>query len=60
MESCDKCGLKVYERNLEMIGHKFVCPACAGYTEEELNAYWTIEEQDELHRANTDRLWRTL
>lgn len=52
MVSCDKCGVLVYERNLEMIGQKFVCPSCAGYTEEELNEYWTIQEQDELHRAN--------
>jgi len=52
VESCDKCGVLVYERNLEMIGDKFVCPSCAGYTEEELNEYWTIEEQAELHNAN--------
>ena len=51
---CDKCGVLVYERNLEVIGNnKWICPSCQGsYTDEELNEYWTIEEQDELHRAN--------
>jgi formylmethanofuran dehydrogenase subunit E len=52
MESCDKCGTVVYERNLAMFGHKFICPACQGLSDEELNAYWTEQEQDELHIAN--------
>ena len=52
MESCDKCGTRVYERNLAMFGHRFICPACQGLSDEELNAYWTDQEQDELHIAN--------
>lgn len=52
MESCDKCGTVVYERNLAMFGHKFICPSCQGLSDEELNAYWTEQEQDELHIAN--------
>jgi DNA-directed RNA polymerase subunit M/transcription elongation factor TFIIS len=52
MESCDKCGTIVYERNLAMFGHKFICPSCQGLSDEELEAYWTEQEQDELHTAN--------
>lgn len=45
---CDKCGGLVYERNLEVVAdNKWICPPCQGsYTDEELNEYWTIKEQD--------------
>jgi|TARA_R110000803_G_scaffold199736_1_gene263866 hypothetical protein len=34
MELCDKCGIKVYERNLDLIDDKFVCPSCVGDAQE--------------------------
>ena len=52
MASCDKCVTIVYERNLSMLGHRFICPACQGFSDEELNEFWSLEESQELHIAN--------
>ena len=50
MENCDKCGVIVYEKNLTLIGGKFVCPSCQG--NDNLDDIWTEKELAELHDAN--------